>query len=208
MRLLQLLNSRLLLAALVALSGCGSGRTPERAQSTPPSPAPSPAVAAAPAAGDRLDVPYVPTPEAVVERMLRMAKVDKDDLLYDLGSGDGRIVITAAREYGARGVGYDIDPQRIEESDENARRAGVADRVRFVRQDLFEADLSAATVVTLYLLPEVNLKLRPKLLAELKPGTLVVSHNYGMGDWEPAEVVELEAEGSTHYVYSWVVPER
>jgi len=153
-------------------------------------------------------VPYVPTPEVIVERMLRMAKVGKDDVVYDLGCGDGRIVITAASKYGARGVGYDLNPQRITESNANAVKAGVTDRVRFVQGDLFQADLSEATVVTLYLLPDVNLKLRPKLFAELKPGTRVVSHNYGMGDWGPKEVAEIEVQASTHYIYSWVIPEK
>jgi len=138
--------------------------------------------------------------------MLSMAKVNKKDLLYDLGSGDGRIVITAAREYGARGVGYDLDPQRIKESNENARRAGVTGLVRFTQQDLFEADLSGATVVTLYLLPEVNLKLRPKLLRELRPGTRIVSHNYPIGDWQPEAVAEVKVNGTIHYVYYWTVP--
>jgi hypothetical protein len=153
-----------------------------------------------------LDVPYVPTPDAVVARMLEVAKVGPGDLLYDLGSGDGRIVVTAAQRYGARGVGYDLNPRRIEESNENARRAGVADRVRFEQKDLFEADLSGATVVTLYLLPDVNLKLRPKLLKDLAPGTRVVSHNYGMGDWQPVSVDEVDVGGVRHYVYYWTVP--
>jgi ribosomal protein L11 methylase PrmA len=138
--------------------------------------------------------------------MLSMAKVSTNDLLYDLGSGDGRIVITAAREYGARGVGYDLNPERIKESNVNARRAGVTNRVRFTQQDLFEADLSGATVVTLYLLPDVNLKLRPKLLRDLRPGTRIVSHNYHMGDWQPQEVAEVEVKGTKHYVYFWIVP--
>ena len=166
------------------------------------------ALACARPAPVKKDVPYVPTPEAVVERMLRMAKVGKADTVYDLGCGDGRIVITAAREYGARGVGYDIDPRRIEESNQNARAAGVTDRVRFVRGDLFKADLSEATVVALYLLPDVNLRLRPKLLAELKPGTRVVSHNYGMGDWDPDEMDEVEVDGVPHYIFSWTIPPR
>jgi len=138
--------------------------------------------------------------------MLSMAKVNEKDLLYDLGSGDGRIVITAAREYGARGVGYDLNPQRIKESNENAQRAGVTNRVRFTQQDLFEADLSGATVVTLYLLPDVNLKLRPKLLRELRPGTRIVSHNYNMGDWQPDAVAEVKVKDEMHYIYSWTVP--
>ena len=154
------------------------------------------------------DVPYVPTPQPVVDEMLRLANVTKSDVVYDLGCGDGRLVITAVKNFGARrGVGVDIDPQRIKESNENAQKAGVTDRVRFVQQDLFQTDLREATVVTLYLLPDVNLRLRPKLWRELKPGTRVVSHNYGMGDWEPSEVVEIEVEGMKHYIYSWVTPE-
>jgi SAM-dependent methyltransferase len=185
------------------LAACGGGPASVR-QSTPtPAPAQTPSRASV-----KLDVPYVPTPDAVVERMLRMAKVGKDDVVYDLGCGDGRIVITAARKYGARGVGYDLNPQRISESNANARAAGVDDRVRFVQGDLFQADLREASVVMLYLLPDVNLKLRPKLLDELKPGTRVVSHNYDMGDWEPQESDEVDIQGSTHYIYSWVIPEK
>jgi hypothetical protein len=188
----------------VVLVGCGHGSEPSQ-------PAISPASAVVPApptqeARDELDVPYVPTPTVVVARMLEMAKVTKDDVVYDLGSGDGRIVITAAQKYGARGIGYDLNPQRIQESNENARKAGVTDRVRFVQQDLFEVDLSGATVVTLYLLPDVNLRLRPKLLKELKPGTRVVSHNYHMGDWSADEFAELKVDGKDHYVYSWTIP--
>jgi SAM-dependent methyltransferase len=150
------------------------------------------------------DVPYVPTPQSVVDEMLKIAAVGKNDVVYDLGCGDGRIVITAAQKYGARGVGYDIDPQRIAESNENAKKAGVTDRVKFAVQDLFEADFRDASVVTLYLLPAVNLKLRPKLLDELKPGTRVVSHAFDMGDWKPDKTVEVE--GRT--IYYWVVPEK
>lgn len=155
-----------------------------------------------------LDVPYVPTPERVVEEMLRIAGVTKDDVVYDLGSGDGRIVITAARQYGARGVGIDLDPERIREANENARKAGVADRVRFIQGDLFAADIRPATVVTLYLLPDVNLRLRPKLLRELRPGTRVVSHNYDMGDWAPQKSVTLNLDGREHRIYFWVIPPR
>ncbi len=194
-----------LLASLAGLAGCGAGGGERRAATTP---SPTPRVANVQLVEDPLDVPYVPTPEAVVDRMLDMAQVTKDDLVYDLGSGDGRIVITAAKRYGARGVGYDLNPQRIKESNENARAAGVTDRVRFAQQDIFEADLTGATVVTLYLLPDVNLELRPKLWRDLRPGTRVVSHNYGMGDWEPREVSEVEVDGTTHYVYSWVVPAK
>jgi ubiquinone/menaquinone biosynthesis C-methylase UbiE len=150
------------------------------------------------------DVPYVPTPDAVVEKMLEVAKVGPRDVVYDLGSGDGRIVITAAKKYRARGVGIDIDPQRIKEAQDNARKAGVADRVEFRQGDLFQADIKDATVVTLYLLSSVNLQLRPKLLAELKPGTRVVSHAFQMGDWKPAEVHRVDRTS----VYYWVIPEK
>ncbi|MFN2511249.1 MAG: cyclopropane-fatty-acyl-phospholipid synthase family protein [Pyrinomonadaceae bacterium] len=191
--------------------GCGNVGHPSQRTAAPTPTLPPPAASPTPNVAvvkppDQLDVPYVPTPTEVVARMLSMANVNKKDLLYDLGSGDGRIVITAAREFGARGVGYDLNPQRIKESSENARRAGVTKRVRFTQQDLFEADLSGATVVTLYLLPDVNLKLRPKLLRELRPGTRVVSHNYHMGDWKPDAVAEVEVKGTKHYVYSWTVP--
>lgn len=148
------------------------------------------------------DVPYVPTPQTVVDKMLELAAVTKDDVVYDLGSGDGRIVITAAKKYGVRGVGVDIDPERIKEANANAVLAGVADRVKFIEQDLFKTDLKEASVVTLYLLPEVNLRLRPKLWSELKPGTRVVSHAFDMGDWTPQQKVEVE--GKT--IYFWVIP--
>jgi SAM-dependent methyltransferase len=150
------------------------------------------------------DVPYVPTPEAVVEAMLKVANVTKDDVVYDLGSGDGRIVITAAQKYGARGLGVDINPERIAEANANAQKAGVTDRVKFVQQDLFKTDLSEATVVTLYLLPEVNAKLRPQLFKQLKPGTRVVSHAFDMGDWKPEQT--LNVDGKT--VYYWVIPKE
>jgi SAM-dependent methyltransferase len=153
------------------------------------------------------EVPYVPTDERVVAEMLKVAKVGKNDVLYDLGSGDGRIVITAAKQFGTRGVGVDIDPARITEARENAVKAGVTDRVRFVQQDLFETDIREATVVTLYLLPEVNLRLRPKLLGDLKPGTRVVSHNYDMGDWKPLRTLTVNVP-EEHTIYFWVVPPR
>jgi len=127
------------------------------------------------------------------------------DVLYDLGCGDGRIVITAAKRFGIRGVGIDIDPDRIAEAQENARQAGVADRVKFIKGDLFDADIKEATVVTLYLLPEVNLRLRPKLLSELKPGTRIVSHNYDMGDWKPERSAKLTVDGTEHVVYAWTI---
>jgi SAM-dependent methyltransferase len=137
------------------------------------------------------EVPYMPTHEKVVAEMLKVAKVGKDDILYDLGSGDGRIVITAAKEFGARGVGVDIDPALVREARENAVKAGVADKVKFIQQDLFETDIREATVVTLYLWPEINLRLRPKLLSDLKPGTRVVSHNHDMGDWKPQKTIRM-----------------
>ena len=155
-----------------------------------------------------LDVPYVPTHESLVDEMLRMAKVGKSDVLYDLGSGDGRIVITAAKRFGTRGIGYDLDPDRVSEARENARKAGVTDRVRFEQQDIFTAKIADATVVTMYLLPDVNLKLRPKLLSELKPGTRIVSHNYDLGDWQPLQRKEMDVTGINHTLFLWVVPER
>lgn len=150
------------------------------------------------------DVIFVPTPNEVVDRMLEMAQVSAKDTVYDLGCGDGRIVITAAQKYRARGVGIDIDPDRIREATANAKKAGVTDRVKFILGDLFEADISPATVVTLYLLTELNLKLRPKLVKELKPGTRVVSHAFAMGDWQPERTAEVS--GTT--VYLWRIPLR
>ena len=146
------------------------------------------------------EVPYVPTHEKVVAEMLKVAKVGKNDILYDLGSGDGRIVITAAKRFGTRGVGVDIDPARISEARENAVKAGVADKVKFLQQDLFETDIREATVVTLFLLPEVNLRLRPKLLSDLKPGTRVVSHNFGMGNWTPLKTLKVRVP-QEHTIY-------
>ncbi|WP_404785788.1 SAM-dependent methyltransferase [Altericista sp. CCNU0014] len=151
------------------------------------------------------DVPYVPTPRAVVDRMLQIANVNRNDVVYDLGSGDGRIPIAAVRQYNAkRAVGVDINPERIREANENARKANVTDRVEFRQQDLFETDLRGASVVTLYLLSSVNLRLRPKLLSELRPGTRIVSHAFDMGDWKPDRVERVA--GST--IYYWTVPEN
>jgi ribosomal protein L11 methylase PrmA len=146
----------------------------------------------------------VPTPPQVVDAMLRLAKVKRGDVLYDLGSGDGRIVITAAKRYGVRGTGVDIDPRRIQEANANARKAGVAGRVRFINDDLFQVDFSDATVVTLYLLPRLNLQLRPRLINELRPGTRIVSHGFDMGDWKPDRVVEV----GNSTIYLWIVPPR
>jgi ubiquinone/menaquinone biosynthesis C-methylase UbiE len=150
------------------------------------------------------DVPYVPTPQEVVQKMLEVAQVKKTDTVYDLGCGDGRIVITAAKEYGANAVGIDIDPNRIREANENAQKAGVTDKARFIEKNLFEADFRGASVVTLYLLSSVNLKLKPKLLAELKPGTRIVSHNFDMGDWKPDKTVEFQGRR----IYLWTIPDK
>jgi predicted O-methyltransferase YrrM len=155
-----------------------------------------------------LDVPYVPTHESLVDEMLSMARVGAKDVLYDLGSGDGRIVITAARRFGTRGIGYDLDPERVSEARENAKRAGVTDRVRFEQQDIFTAKIADATVVTMYLLPDVNMRLRPKLLSELKPGTRIVSHNYDLGDWQPVQRKEMDVSGVNHTLFLWIVPQR
>lgn len=163
---------------------------------------PTQAHAQALAEPERLDVPYVPTPQEVVDRMLEMGKVGKSDVLYDLGCGDGRIVVTAAKNRGARGTGIDLNPVRIAEAKENAKTAGVADRVNFKVGDLFQADVSPATVVTLYLLPSVNVKLRPRLWQQLKVGTRVVSHAFDMGpEWPPEK--KDEVDGRT--IYFWTI---
>jgi Methyltransferase domain len=153
------------------------------------------------------DVPYVPTHEKVVAEMLKVAKVKKSDVLYDLGSGDGRIVITAAKQFGTRGTGIELLPTLVAEARENAQKAGVTNLAKFVEGDIFDANISDATVVTLYLLPAVNLKLRPKLL-ELKPGTRIVSHNYDMGDWKPEKTIKINLPDGEHTVFYWVVPPR
>ena len=159
------------------------------------------------------DVPFIVTPDNVTREMLRLADVKASDFVIDLGSGDGRIVIVAAKQFGARGLGVEIVPELVAKSLENARRAGVADRVEFRVQDLFATDLSQATVITMYLLPEVNLQLRPRLLA-LKPGTRIVSHDWDMGDWKPDRVVTVEAPDKPigreklSRLYLWTVPAR
>jgi SAM-dependent methyltransferase len=180
--------SRLLLAVgLVLLGGCvrSGAMAPE-----PPA----------------LDVIFVATDLEVVRAMLDAAKVGLGDVVYDLGCGDGRIVITAAQRYGARGVGVDLDPERIREARDNATRVGVTDRVTFVQQDLFATDVSAATVVALYLSPELNLRLRPKLLRELRPGSRVVSHQFDMGDWLPERSLEVTVAGAMRRVFLWQIP--
>jgi SAM-dependent methyltransferase len=154
-----------------------------------------------------VEAPYVTTPPPVVDVMLAVAGVTRDDVVVDLGAGDGRIVIAAARTYGARAVGYELDPARVAEAREHARAAGVADRARFEVQDIFTADLREATVVTLYLLPEVNLRLRPRL-RELRPGTRIVSHAFDLGDWAPDGVVTVRLRDGLYTIYTWVVPPR
>ncbi|HEY5722958.1 MAG TPA: methyltransferase domain-containing protein [Allosphingosinicella sp.] len=185
---------RAILALLIlGLAGC---------MSASPDGASQPATAAAPLREP--DVEYEPTPHRVVRTMLRMARVRPGDVVYDLGSGDGRIPIAAARDFGARGVGIDIDPVRIAEANANARKAGVRDRVVFRQEDLFEADFRDATVVTLFLWPDLNLRLRPRLLAELAPGTRIVSYWHDMGDWEP----ERSIDAGEAWVFLWTVPAR
>lgn len=151
-----------------------------------------------------LDVPYVPTPQKVVDGMLELADVKKGEVVYDLGCGDGRIVITAAKKYGATGIGVDLNPERIKEANTNAEVAKVEEKVTFHEGDLFKFDFSKADVLTLYLLPDVNLELRPKIQSEMKPGSRIVSHAFDMGDWEPDK--KITVEGKT--IYLWIIPEK
>jgi SAM-dependent methyltransferase len=154
-------------------------------------------------------VPYVPTPQKVVDRMLELAQVKRGDVVYDLGSGDGRIVITAAKKYGVKAIGFEIDPERIKESQENIKKAGVGHLVEIRRQDIRTVDLSPASVLTMYLLPEVNMMIRPKIWKEMKPGSRVVSHDFDMGDWKPLKAETIE-DGSNwgHTLYLWHVEAR
>jgi precorrin-6B methylase 2 len=192
-----------MLISLLLLLPVGAG--PQTDATTVRNPAASPVVEAQAQAPTRTpDVIYVPTPPEVVEAMLKVANVKAGDVVYDLGCGDGRIVVTAAQKYGARGVGIDIDPQRIKEANENVQKAGVGDKVKIMQADLFETSLSEATVVTLYLLPSLNVKLMPKLMKELKPGTRIVSHAFDMGDWKPEQTINVD--GRT--VYYWTIPKR
>lgn len=164
-------------------------------------------VALAARAQDRApDVPFVPTPLPVVERMLELAKVSPADVVYDLGSGDGRVVITAAQRYGARGVGVEVNPVWVRDARRFAEMLGVSDKVTFRIEDLFTTDLREATVVTLYLYPAMNRKLAPRLLAELKPGARIVSHEYGIGDWPPDHTEEMVVNGERHRINFWTVP--
>jgi SAM-dependent methyltransferase len=178
------------LAGAAGLARAAEHRLPLLAQAAPRSRTP--------------DVIFVPTPNDVVNKMLELAQVTAKDVVYDLGCGDGRIVITAAQRYGCRGVGIDIDPERIREATENVQKGKVADKVKFIQGDLFEADISEATVVTLYLLTELNLKLRPKLMKDLRPGTRVVSHAFSMGDWKPERTETVNGAS----VYLWRIPPR
>jgi cyclopropane fatty-acyl-phospholipid synthase-like methyltransferase len=179
-----------LIAATLALGGLGTTAACAQAETQQATRSP--------------DVIFVPTPHAVVDAMLEMAKVRDGDVLFDLGSGDGRIPIAAAKKFNVRAVGIDIDPQRIREANANANEAGVTSEVTFRQEDLFTTDFSQATVVTLYLLDSLNEKLRPRLLTQLKPGTRIVSHAFRMGDWEPEQTRDVD--GST--IYLWTVPQR
>lgn len=161
-------------------------------------------VASAPPEQIAIDTPYVASPPQIVDAMLTLAKVGSSDVVYDLGCGDGRVVVSAAKKYRARGVGIDNNPVRIDEAWENARAADVVKDVRFEMNDLFEADIHEATVVAIYLLPDVNLRLRDRLVRELKPGTRVVSHEFAMGDWKPEK--EMSVDGA--HVYLWTIPQR
>jgi predicted O-methyltransferase YrrM len=184
----QLISSRSIVASLVAASWL------------------LPPLAAAQEVLNRphLDVIYVPTPNNVVQRMLEMAQVRSDDYVIDLGSGDGRVLVAAAKTHGARGFGVDIDPERVKEARQNAQTAGVADRVEFRQQNLFETPIREATVLTMYLMPDINLKLRPRVLSELRPGTRVVSHDFDMKDWKPDQRTSV----GRSKVYMWIVPAK
>lgn len=175
------------IAFAAAASGCEQSRAPEQAALRAP------------------DVRYEPTPHPIVAEMLKLAQIGANDVVYDLGCGDGRIVIAAAKQLGARGVCVDIDRQRIDQSRANAQRSGVAERILFLNQDLFETDIGDATVVTLFLWPSVNLKLRPKLWRELKPGTRVVSYIHGMGDWPAQETRNVEGARGPRKLFLWIV---
>jgi ubiquinone/menaquinone biosynthesis C-methylase UbiE len=175
----------------------------------PAAPSPSPPIETTPAAKEP-DVIYVPTPQSAVDRMLEMAKIEKGDLLYDLGCGDGRILVTAAKRYGIKAVGYDIDPERIKESRENVRTNGVEHLVTIKQADIFTLDLRDANVVTLYLLPQLNVRLMPQL-RQLKPGSRIVSHDFDMRGAEPNEVAKVmvayeDGDAVEHTIYKWIVP--
>lgn len=185
-RWLTILVSAFAIAA--AAGGCERARAPDQGATRAP------------------DVAYEPTPHHVVAEMLKLAQVGANDVVYDLGCGDGRIVIAAVKQLGARGVCVDIDPQRISESRANAQRSGAAERILFLNQDLFETDIGDATVVTLFLWPSVNLKLRPKLWRELKPGTRVVSYVHSMGEWAPQKVQNVKGAYGPRKLFLWIIP--
>src|SRR5262245_60293675 len=184
---------RLIALAVALTAGCAM---PSRPPEVPVTTAP------------KIDVIWVPSDLAVARKMLEIAGVTREDVVYDLGSGDGRIPIMAAKEFGARGVGVDIDPALVKKARANAVTAGVADRVTFVEQDLFTADIGEATVIAIYLGRDVNLRLRPKLLDELRPGTRIVSHDYDLGDWRPERALTVDLEDRDHKVFLWRVPAR
>jgi SAM-dependent methyltransferase len=188
----QMLRLLGLAVTAAALAGCAASVPSDGAGE------PAPAV--------KLDVIFVATDLTIVNAMLRLAGVTRDDVVYDLGCGDGRIVIAAAKEFGARGVGVDLDPQRIREAQANAARAGVADRVTFSVQDIFDTDIQPATVVTLFLSPQLNARLRPKLTSQLKPGSRIVSHRYGIGDWVPERTETLSVRETRNHIFLWRVP--
>jgi SAM-dependent methyltransferase len=198
---------RLLLALAVGvlpLTGCTEEQPSQTADTTTAQTAPSsPRTTVADTAVDA-DVPYVATPNETVRGMLELADVSGEDVVYDLGSGDGRIPIAAAHRYGARGVGIEIKPSLVDRARKNAKLSGVQDQVTFRRQDIFEADFSEATVVTMYLFPEVNLKLRPMLFEQLDPGTRVVSHSFDMNGWAPDSTTEVDGD----VLYLWTIPEE
>lgn len=200
----------LALLASTLLGGCAGqsakAATPSSTTATAPSTTATAPATTATKPAPKLDVIWVPSPPEVIKAMLDAAKVGPNDVVYDLGCGEGEILIAAARR-GARGVGVDLDPERIRNANANAARAGVADRITFVEQDLFKTDVSKASVVTLYLLPELNERLKPKLLQELRPGTPIVSHDFGMGDWMPERSIDVPL-ARTHRVFLWRVPAR
>ena len=209
MRIATVLRLRVtaIAACAVIVAACAAAQNAEVRQQTAQQQQATPAQTQEQPKEVKKDVPYVPTPQNVVDEMLTLANVSKNDVVYDLGCGDGRLVITAVKKFGAkRGFGVDIDPQRIAESNENAKTAGVTDRVSFAVQDLFQTDMKDASVVTLYLLPAVNLKLRPKLLSELKPGTRVVSHSFDMGDWKPDKTITVQPGGQI--LHLWTIPAK
>jgi len=191
----------LLAVGILPLSGCAQNQNTSD-QETPQIKTPSPETTVGDTAVDA-DVPYVATPQETVSAMLRLANVSKNDTVYDLGSGDGRIPITAAQRYGARGVGIEIKPSLAQRARKNAKLSGVSDKVEFRRQDIFKTDFSEATVVTMYLFPKVNMKLRPMLFEQLEPGTPVVSHSFDMNEWEPDSTLRVNDD----VLYLWTIPE-